>query len=115
MAGKAIDNGLGFRIQDSVPANYWTPLATFGNNLYNEVKTGTFDKFRTDGNIRRTTNQLAGRCSGRCCLISDVLSLPESNPGGNSKLSFLDGKRNKKAPEAKSVKAIRNHDALRSR
>lgn len=58
MAGKAIDNGLGFRIQDSVPANYWTPLANFGNNLYNEVKTGTFDKFRTDGNIRRTTNQL---------------------------------------------------------
>jgi arabinogalactan oligomer/maltooligosaccharide transport system substrate-binding protein len=57
-AGKAIDNGLGFRIQDSVPANYWTPLASFGNNLYNEVKTGTFDKFRTDGNIRRTTNQL---------------------------------------------------------
>jgi|GEM_PF-2072085 arabinogalactan oligomer/maltooligosaccharide transport system substrate-binding protein len=58
VAGQVIGNGLGYRIQDSVPANYWTPLASFGNSLYNEVKSGTLDKFRTDGNIRRTTNQL---------------------------------------------------------
>jgi arabinogalactan oligomer/maltooligosaccharide transport system substrate-binding protein len=58
MAGKNIDNGLGYRIQDSVPANYWTPLASFGNNIYNELKSGTLDKIRTDGNIKRTTIQL---------------------------------------------------------
>lgn len=43
--GDPIGNGKGFRTQDSVPANYWTPIQNFGNVLYNEIKDGKFDNF----------------------------------------------------------------------
>lgn len=56
--GEAIGNGLGYRVQDSVPANYWTPIQVFGTSVYNEVQSGNFDKFRTDGQIRKTVLQL---------------------------------------------------------
>lgn len=55
---EAIGNGLGYRVQDSVPANYWTPIQTFGTAIYNEVQSGAYDKFRTDGSIRKTVTQL---------------------------------------------------------
>lgn len=31
------ENGKGFRTQDSVPANYWTPIQNFGNTMYKEL------------------------------------------------------------------------------
>ena len=37
LRGKDIGNGLGYRNQDSVPANYWTPIQQFGNTLYKEL------------------------------------------------------------------------------
>ena len=37
LRGKDIDNGLGYRNQDSVPANYWTPIQQFGNTLFKEL------------------------------------------------------------------------------
>lgn len=49
LRGKEIDNGLGYRIQDSVPANYWTPIQKFGNILYVEFSEKKFDKFKTKG------------------------------------------------------------------
>ncbi len=44
LAGKPIGNGLGFRVQDSVPANYWTPIQNFGNKLWQE-----YNAFTTSG------------------------------------------------------------------
>ncbi len=35
--GDPVGNGLGCRTQDSVPANYWTPIQNFGNTLYQEI------------------------------------------------------------------------------
>ena len=46
--GDPVGNGKGFRTQDSVPANYWTPIQNFGNALYNEVKKGKLDTFGAD-------------------------------------------------------------------
>lgn len=46
LRGKDIGNGLGYRIQDSVPANYWTPIQTFGNSLYVEFSKGKFENFK---------------------------------------------------------------------
>ena len=35
-ANTPIGNGLGYRVQDSVPANYWTPIETFGKLIWAE-------------------------------------------------------------------------------
>lgn len=43
LAGKPVGNGLGFRVQDSVPANYWTPIQNFGNKLWQEYNAFTTD------------------------------------------------------------------------
>lgn len=57
MAGKPVGNGLGFRVQDSVPTNYWTPLQNFGQLLYDEFSTGSLNSFNA-ANITRTLGQL---------------------------------------------------------
>lgn len=49
LQGQPVGNGLGYRVQDSVPANYWTPIQKFGNTLYNELSSGTLVKFKTKG------------------------------------------------------------------
>ena len=49
--GQVIGNGLGYRIQDSVPANYWTPIQKFGNNLYMEFSSGMLENFASRGKI----------------------------------------------------------------
>ena len=46
LRGKPVGNGIGFRNQDSVPANYWTPIQKFGNTLYNELSSKKFDRFK---------------------------------------------------------------------
>jgi len=49
-------NPIGFRVQDSTPANFWTPIANFGKGIYQacaEGKTGAFN------NIKNTERQLA--------------------------------------------------------
>ena len=46
--GDPVGNGKGYRSQDSVPANYWSPIQSFGNTLYNEVKKGKYDSFSSD-------------------------------------------------------------------
>lgn len=56
-AGEAIGNGLGYRVQDSVPANYWTPIQKFGNLLYNELAAGKLESF-SEKNLRKTLGQL---------------------------------------------------------
>lgn len=58
LAGQPVDNGLGYRVQDSVPANYWTPIQKFGNNLYNELATGELATFSSEKNIKRALAQL---------------------------------------------------------
>ena len=40
-----VGNGKGFRTQDSVPANYWTPIQNFSKTLYQEVTAGKLDTF----------------------------------------------------------------------
>lgn len=46
LRGQLVGNGLGYRNQDSVPANYWTPIQKFGNTLYNEFSTGKLTRFK---------------------------------------------------------------------
>ena len=53
LAGQSVGNGLGFRVQDSVPANYWTPIQNFGANLYVEYEAGKLDAFSA-GKLKRT-------------------------------------------------------------
>jgi arabinogalactan oligomer/maltooligosaccharide transport system substrate-binding protein len=53
-----VGNGLGYRVQDSVPANYWTPIQVYGTSIYNEISANSYDKFRTDGTIKRAVKQL---------------------------------------------------------
>lgn len=53
-----VGNGLGYRTQDSVPANYWTPLQTYGTAIYNEISSGSLDQFRTDSSIKRAVISL---------------------------------------------------------
>lgn len=46
LRGQLVGNGLGYRVQDSVPANYWTPIEKFGNTLYNELSgSSSLDRF----------------------------------------------------------------------
>lgn len=52
LRGKDVGNGLGFRSQDSVPANYWTPIQKFGNTLYNELSSGKLDRFANTANVK---------------------------------------------------------------
>ena len=56
LQGKPVGNGIGFRNQDSVPANYYSPIDKFGNTLYNEFKTKKFSQFL---NLTTTKGYLA--------------------------------------------------------
>lgn len=53
-------DGKGARVQDSVPSNYWTPIATFGNGLFNAIKDKTTGAYDTVFNIKRTLKSLQG-------------------------------------------------------
>lgn len=57
LAGQNVGNGLGFRVQDSVPANYWTPIENFGKNLYTEYEAGKLDNFSAS-KLKRTLGSL---------------------------------------------------------
>jgi arabinogalactan oligomer/maltooligosaccharide transport system substrate-binding protein len=52
-----VGNGLGFRVQDSVPANYWTPIQNFAAKLWLELETGALNEFSA-GQIKKTLAQL---------------------------------------------------------
>ena len=59
LVGKPIGNGKGYRDQDSVPANYWTPIQQFGNALYNELSGKTaLSKFKDEDTIRKALQDL---------------------------------------------------------
>lgn len=57
LAGQPVGNGKGFRVQDSVPQNYWTPLANFGQNVYNEYSQKKFNLF-SELNVKTTLAEL---------------------------------------------------------
>jgi len=63
LQGKNVDNGLGFRIQDSVPANYWTPIQKFGNTLYNELSSGKLERFKTYNDVKTYLAELQSEIS----------------------------------------------------
>ncbi len=48
-AGQPIGNGLGMRVQDSVPANYWTPIANFAQVMWQE-----YSAYLTEGKALST-------------------------------------------------------------
>ncbi len=54
----ALNDGQGARVQDSTPSNYWTPIATFGNVLFNAIKNKTSGSFDTIVNTQRQLAQL---------------------------------------------------------
>jgi arabinogalactan oligomer/maltooligosaccharide transport system substrate-binding protein len=51
-------DGKGARVQDSTPSNFWTPIATFGNGLYNAISTGASGQFDNETNVKRTLKSL---------------------------------------------------------
>lgn len=55
LRGQPIGNGLGFRNQDSVPSNYWTPIQDYGQNMFNEFNE---QKFKSFADIRAITTTL---------------------------------------------------------
>ncbi len=63
LAGKPVGTpshegyGKGFRVQDSVPQNYWTPLTDFGQNVWNEYSEKKFNAFH-ESNIKTTLAEL---------------------------------------------------------
>lgn len=57
LAGKPVGNGLGFRVQDSVPANYWTPISNFAQTMWQEYSSGTLNAF-SQKNLHKTLAQL---------------------------------------------------------
>lgn len=57
LGGKVIGNGTGMRVQDSVPANYWTPITSFAQTMWQEYSSGTLNKF-SDKELHRTLAQL---------------------------------------------------------
>ncbi len=52
LRGTPVGNGIGYRNQDSVPANYWTPIQKFGNTLYNELSSGKLEQFANNTTIK---------------------------------------------------------------
>lgn len=58
VSGKPVGNGYGYRVQDSVPSNYWTPIQNFGAAIYNHFDKRNDQSFNTEGNTRRQLKQL---------------------------------------------------------
>lgn len=54
----ASGNNIGFRVQDSTPSNFWTPIANFGKAVYEAVKNGKTGSFDNINNAKRQLNQL---------------------------------------------------------
>lgn len=54
----ASGNNIGFRVQDSTPANFWTPIANFGKGVYEAVADGKTGGFNNLTNAQRMLNQL---------------------------------------------------------
>lgn len=54
----SLNDGKGARVQDSTPSNYWTPIATFGNVLFDAIKNGKKGQFDTVTNVKRMLKQL---------------------------------------------------------
>ena len=57
LAGQPVGNGKGFRVQDSVPANYWTPISNFAQTMWQEYSSGTLNAF-SEKNLHKTLAQL---------------------------------------------------------
>lgn len=55
---KDLLDGNGYRIQSSVPSNYWTPIQVFGAAVYDHYANGTKGSFDTHKNATRTLKQL---------------------------------------------------------
>ncbi len=61
LRGKDIGNGTGYRTQDSVPANYWTPIQNFGNTLYKELSgQSPLSRFKDESAIKDYLSELQG-------------------------------------------------------
>lgn len=62
LAGQPVGNGLGFRVQDSVPANYWTPIQNFAQTMWQEysafINDGTPLSSFSESKLHRTLAQL---------------------------------------------------------
>lgn len=56
-AGQPVGNGLGYRVQDSVPANYWTPIQNFAQTLWQEYNAGELNQF-SENSLHKTLGQL---------------------------------------------------------
>ena len=52
LAGKLVGDGKGYRNQDSVPANYWTPIQEYGQLMYTEFSSGKLSAFSTQAAIK---------------------------------------------------------------
>lgn len=52
LRGQPVGNGVGYRNQDSVPANYWTPIQEYGQLMFTEFSSGKLDKFSTEAAIK---------------------------------------------------------------
>jgi len=48
----------GYRVQDSVPSNYWTPIQKFGAGLYNDMTQGVKGTYDTEAALKRALKQL---------------------------------------------------------
>lgn len=49
---------IGSRVQDSTPANFWSPIANFGKGVYEAVANGKTGAFNNIGNAQRQLKQL---------------------------------------------------------
>lgn len=53
-----LNEGTGFRVQDSTPSNFWTPIGNFGLSLFKSVAEGEKGYFDTVLNAKRTLTSL---------------------------------------------------------
>ena len=51
-------NTIGFRVQDSTPANFWSPIASFGKGVYETIAEGKTGSFDSVTNAQRQLKQL---------------------------------------------------------
>ena len=58
LRGQLVGNGVGYRNQDSVPANYWTPIQEYGQLMFTEFDSGKFDAFSTRAAIKNKLSEL---------------------------------------------------------
>lgn len=56
--GDPVGNGLGYRSQDSVPANYWSPIENIAQLMWSEFSSGEFKQFLTKVTIQNQLKKL---------------------------------------------------------